>query len=245
MRYPEAAGPVRRPLSALVQKAKAAKALCLDAETANYTLAPLVYELPVDQELERLLSRFGWSQSEGFFTRTLDLGSFIASLQMHNYIKGAVIGRGAYGSVHRAVHRESNTLHAIKQIRVTEYGLCESTLREISTLSALNHHNVVKLREVIAAVSGKNCYLVLELLDCDLLTYLRTRTAPIELPHVKLVPRLACDRLGADLLSAMLTYDPARRITAAQALQHPWFDDVRAAEQQAAEAAALATDMMA
>jgi hypothetical protein len=41
-----------------------------------------------------------------------------------------------------------------------------------------------------------------------------------------LVPRLAGDALGINLLSSMLTYDPEARISAAQALKHPWFDDL-------------------
>lgn len=40
-----------------------------------------------------------------------------------------------------------------------------------------------------------------------------------------LVPQL--DALGLDLLEKMLEYDPARRISAKRALQHPYFDDVR------------------
>ena len=31
---------------------------------------------------------------------------------------------------------------------------------------------------------------------------------------------------GFDLLARMLTYDPAQRITAAEAARHPWFDEV-------------------
>eukprot|EP00879_Flechtneria_rotunda_P030541 GHRR01033185.1.p1 GENE.GHRR01033185.1~~GHRR01033185.1.p1 ORF type:complete len:416 (+),score=103.73 GHRR01033185.1:575-1822(+) len=42
-----------------------------------------------------------------------------------------------------------------------------------------------------------------------------------------LVPRLAKDPLGIDLLAGMLAYDPEARITAGQALKHPWFDDLR------------------
>lgn len=41
-----------------------------------------------------------------------------------------------------------------------------------------------------------------------------------------LVPRLAGDPLGINLLSSMLTYDPEARISAAQALKHPWFSDL-------------------
>jgi hypothetical protein len=38
------------------------------------------------------------------------------------------------------------------------------------------------------------------------------------------VPKL--DAAGVDLLSKMLVYQPSKRISAKQALQHPWFDDV-------------------
>lgn len=40
-----------------------------------------------------------------------------------------------------------------------------------------------------------------------------------------LVPTL--DETGVDLLSNMLQYDPARRVTAAAALEHPFFDEMR------------------
>jgi cyclin-dependent kinase len=42
---------------------------------------------------------------------------------------------------------------------------------------------------------------------------------------VSLVPTL--DPTGVDLLSKMLQYDPARRVTAQAALEHPFFDDMK------------------
>eukprot|EP00470_Lotharella_oceanica_P004637 CAMPEP_0170175628 /NCGR_PEP_ID=MMETSP0040_2-20121228/8674_1 /TAXON_ID=641309 /ORGANISM="Lotharella oceanica, Strain CCMP622" /LENGTH=296 /DNA_ID=CAMNT_0010417677 /DNA_START=63 /DNA_END=953 /DNA_ORIENTATION=+ len=44
-------------------------------------------------------------------------------------------------------------------------------------------------------------------------------------PWSEVCPRL--DKLGLDLLSKMLVYDPAKRITAANAMKHPFFDDLR------------------
>ncbi|KAG2445351.1 hypothetical protein HYH02_008816 [Chlamydomonas schloesseri] len=41
-----------------------------------------------------------------------------------------------------------------------------------------------------------------------------------------LVPRLANDPAGLDLLRRMLCYDPRQRITASEALAHPWFNGV-------------------
>jgi len=53
------------------------------------------------------------------------------------------------------------------------------------------------------------------------------------------------DPLGLDLLSKMLIYEPGRRISAREALAHPFFDDLRAmrersAQQQVAQAQAQA-----
>lgn len=44
-------------------------------------------------------------------------------------------------------------------------------------------------------------------------------------PWIKICPRL--DKLGIDLLSRMLVYDPDKRVTAADAMKHPYFDDLR------------------
>jgi len=41
-----------------------------------------------------------------------------------------------------------------------------------------------------------------------------------------MVPRLANDALAIDLLSRMLQFQPSKRISAKQALAHPWFDDL-------------------
>lgn len=42
---------------------------------------------------------------------------------------------------------------------------------------------------------------------------------------------LRLDAAGLDLLRSMLTYDPTQRIRCRQALAHPWFDEVREAEE--------------
>lgn len=56
-----------------------------------------------------------------------------------------------------------------------------------------------------------------------------------------LVPRLARDPVGIDLLASMLSYNPESRITAGQALRHPWFDDIRRTEARTPSSIAAAT----
>jgi len=46
------------------------------------------------------------------------------------------------------------------------------------------------------------------------------------------------DPLGLDLLSKMLVYEPSKRISARDALRHPFFDDLNAMKQSSAAAAA-------
>jgi len=43
-----------------------------------------------------------------------------------------------------------------------------------------------------------------------------------DLIHIQLI-----DDQGLDLLQKMLEYDPARRISARQAIEHPYFSDVQ------------------
>jgi len=65
---------------------------------------------------------------------------------------------------------------------------------------------------------------IVELPDYAPATYKRY-PAPASLAH--LVPGLPAD--GVDLLQRMLRYDPAHRITARDALDHPFFADLPAA----------------
>ncbi|KAG1669871.1 hypothetical protein FOA52_012460 [Chlamydomonas sp. UWO 241] len=49
-------------------------------------------------------------------------------------------------------------------------------------------------------------------------------------PLAQVIPCLAGDDEGIDLLARLLCWNPERRISARAALRHPWFDDVRSAD---------------
>ncbi|KXZ45606.1 hypothetical protein GPECTOR_53g99 [Gonium pectorale] len=143
-------------------------------------------------ELDSLLSRFGWCPSGGF-TRTLDIKAFQTALQKYQYVRLGILGRGAYGTVYRVMNRETQQMHAVKQVRTTETGLCEATVREIATLRELQHGNIVSLRDVIASPSSSSAYLVMELLDTDLHSFIcGLRGAPEECATIKASGRCCC-----------------------------------------------------
>ena len=50
-------------------------------------------------------------------------------------------------------------------------------------------------------------------------------------PLAEHIPMLNNDPLLVDLLSRMLAYDPSYRISARDALAHPWFDELRSLQQ--------------
>ena len=81
---------------------------------------------------------------------------------------GSVIGFGAYGKVFKAQHVYTKKCVALKRIRVDESrdGLPISAIREVKILQCLNHHNILKLREVM--VEKNDCYMILEYLPHDL-----------------------------------------------------------------------------
>jgi calcium-dependent protein kinase len=73
------------------------------------------------------------------------------------------LGAGSYGSVHRAVHRQTGDEFACKVISMTKIN--SHSLRklheEISIMKSLDHPNIIKLREVF--FGSKTVYLVMEL----------------------------------------------------------------------------------
>jgi len=96
------------------------------------------------------------------------------------------IGTGAYGTVYKAQDLKSNTIVAMKKVRIalTEDGVPMSVLREISLLRHLgkyNHPNIVKLLDICHGPRYDRemvLYLVFEHVDRDLNAYLERCPPP-------------------------------------------------------------------
>lgn len=66
------------------------------------------------------------------------------------------IGRGSQGHVYRVKSATTGETFAMKYVGSrTQYGLCSSTVMEVSILSALSHPNIVRLRAVVHRAKGK------------------------------------------------------------------------------------------
>lgn len=93
--------------------------------------------------------------------------------------KNGECGSGTYGVVYKAMDKQTNTIVALKRIRleVEDEGIPSTTLREISVLRQLKHPNIVELSDVIQ--SDGRLYLVFEYVDKDLKKYFDATEGPM------------------------------------------------------------------
>lgn len=101
------------------------------------------------------------------------------------YEKLAKIGEGAYGVVYKAKDKHTESLTALKRIRLDaeEEGVPCTAIREISLLKELRHDNIVRLLDVV--YSEHKLTIVFEYLDQDLQRYLEMRDHNLTPPQIQ------------------------------------------------------------
>eukprot|EP01038_Epipyxis_sp_PR26KG_P010090 gene10090-13562_t len=104
---------------------------------------------------------------------------------MERYQKLEKIGEGTYGVVYKAKDRVTETIIALKRIRLEaeDEGIPSTAIREISLLKELRHPNIVRLYDVVH--TERKLTLVFEYLDQDLKKYLDVCEGGLELSIVK------------------------------------------------------------
>ena len=87
---------------------------------------------------------------------------------MKRYVRGAILGEGAYGVVFQAVESTTGATVALKKVKLegVSEGVPASALREIAILKLLQHPNVVRLLDVHH--TARHLYMVLEFVEQDL-----------------------------------------------------------------------------
>lgn len=82
------------------------------------------------------------------------------------------IDQGTYGMVFKAKCRETGEIFALKQIKfgpeTTKVGFPITALREINILLALQHPNIVRVKEMVVGSSIDKIYMVMEYCENDL-----------------------------------------------------------------------------
>lgn len=82
------------------------------------------------------------------------------------------IDQGTYGMVFKAKCRETGELFALKQIKfgpeTSKVGFPITALREINILLALQHPNIVRVKEMVVGSSIDKIYMVMEYCENDL-----------------------------------------------------------------------------
>lgn len=97
-----------------------------------------------------------------------------------------ILGQGTYGVVYKAEHKATGELVAMKRCRLDafrEFGIPETTLREIALLRDLRHENIMTLYHV--SCNTERLYLICEYLDLDLKKFIRSRPKGIPILKVK------------------------------------------------------------
>nr|XP_019705611.1 cyclin-dependent kinase F-4 isoform X2 [Elaeis guineensis] len=93
-------------------------------------------------------------------------------MERYKLIKKA--GDGTFGSVWRAINKQTGEVVAIKKMKRKYYSWEECmNLREVKSLRRMNHPNIVKLKEVIR--ENDILYLVFEYMDCNLYQLMKDR----------------------------------------------------------------------
>ena len=97
---------------------------------------------------------------------------------MQRYKVTDVLGDSTYGSVHKAINRQTGEVVAIKRMKKKFYSWEECvSLREVRSLRKLSHPSIVKLKEVIR--ENDELFFVFEYLDRNLYEMCRARDRPL------------------------------------------------------------------
>ena len=103
---------------------------------------------------------------------------------MQNYKLLSELGDGTYGSVIKAVHKNSGELVAIKKMKKDYVNWKDCIeLKEVSSLRELGHPNIVRLREVIK--EDDKLYFVFEHMEENLYQLMCSRDKPFPEPIVR------------------------------------------------------------
>ncbi|KAK9237922.1 kinase-like domain-containing protein [Lipomyces kononenkoae] len=108
---------------------------------------------------------------------------------VENYERLNHIEEGAYGVVFRGRDMSTGEIVALKKLKVDkdQHGFPITSLREIETLMALDHPNIVHLKEIVIGGSLDQIYIVMEFVEHDLKYLMADMREPFLQSEVKTI----------------------------------------------------------
>ncbi|KAI0322960.1 kinase-like domain-containing protein [Amylostereum chailletii] len=117
---------------------------------------------------------------------------FVGCSQQEDYDAMTKLGEGTFGEVHKAKHRHTGKLVALKRILMhnEKEGMPVTALREIKILKALRHPNIVELLDMFVVHSKKDqplsVYMVFPYMDHDFAGLLENERVKLMPSQIKL-----------------------------------------------------------
>jgi len=108
---------------------------------------------------------------------------------VENYQRKELLGEGTYGEVFLGRERNDGKLYALKRLRMEReaYGFPITALREIQTLRAVRHPNIVRLFDVAVGHKMDSVFLVFEHCQNDLANVIDTVRSPFSEGELKTI----------------------------------------------------------
>lgn len=110
---------------------------------------------------------------------------------VHVYARKHQLGQGTFGSVFMGADKATGEVVALKRINTEqeENGFPITAIREVKILKALNHENVIKLKEIVTSKEQgsipNKVFLVFEYMEYDLTGILETSEIRLSQDHIK------------------------------------------------------------
>ncbi|PIA18077.1 Pkinase-domain-containing protein, partial [Coemansia reversa NRRL 1564] len=122
---------------------------------------------------------------------------FVGCSPFEDYELTTKLGEGTFGEVHKAVHRATGAIVALKRVLMhnEKEGLPITAIREIKLLKSLNHPNIVSLSDMLVrheaspSVQTPSVYMVFPYMEHDLTGLLENPKVHLRLEHIKLYLR--------------------------------------------------------
>ncbi|KAJ2770331.1 serine/threonine protein kinase, CMGC, CDC2/CDK sub, partial [Coemansia nantahalensis] len=129
--------------------------------------------------------------------RRRDGKKFVGCSPFDDYELTTKLGEGTFGEVHKAVHKATGAVVALKRVLMhnEKEGLPITAIREIKLLKSLNHPNIVPLADMLvrhegsAGAQAPSVYMVFPYMEHDLTGLLENPKIQLRPEHIKLYLR--------------------------------------------------------